>query len=154
MKHLDSDRRSRTGAFLLAATVAGLLWTQVLNAQTLYRWKDGSGVVQLSDRPPPQGTPFETLNVPRSTMPSAVPPAPAPSTSTPERERAEPTTSQTEPEKDPEQCRLARENLFWLENRARVRVRDEEGELVFLTPDEAEEQRRLAEQAVARHCKD
>ncbi len=29
----------------------------------LYKWQDADGVWQVSDRPPPQGTPFETLEL-------------------------------------------------------------------------------------------
>jgi len=141
----------------LGAVCLGIIFgltAYTAGAQTMYRWTDSNGVMQISDRPPPQGVAHEILPTPRS-VPVAPPPQmnPTEPKPTPTAENPRETAAQTEPERDPEQCRLARENLFWLENRARVRARNEEGEMVFLTPDEAAEQQRQAEQAVALHCK-
>lgn len=37
---------------------------QVSDGSTLYRWKTPSGRVQITDQPPPAGTPYQQLNYP------------------------------------------------------------------------------------------
>ena len=55
-------------------------------------------------------------------------------------------------EKNPEFCQRARENLETLNTAARIRMRDEDGELRYINEEEKEEQRQRAREAIATHC--
>jgi len=151
----------RTGPLLTAAALIAVLALALAapphaNAQAFYRWVSSEGTVQLSDRPPPHGIEYEVVSPQTSTSRSVganqgtVPPTTRPSVSNPFEPRADrPVMSQ---EKNPELCRRARDNLFWLENRARVRSRNTQGDLVMLTPEETAEQRREAQRVIDQHC--
>jgi predicted O-methyltransferase YrrM len=55
-------------------------------------------------------------------------------------------------ERDPEACAQAKRALQELDNRPRVRVYDETGELKYLSDEEKAELRRRAELTVELHC--
>ena len=57
-KPIASARRVRQGAALLFTALA---FTLALPAHAQWKWKDASGKVQYSDRPPPQGTPDKDI---------------------------------------------------------------------------------------------
>ena len=55
-------------------------------------------------------------------------------------------------EKNPEFCERARENLQILDTKARVTIRNEQGEKHFLSAEEKAEQRQAALDTIAEHC--
>lgn len=148
---------------LLRSTILVLSIASVpLAAETIYRWQDDRGNLVVSDRPPEDGTvAYETVRIGRSAMASAFrnpaesEPASGPETDAPvgagdRGSRAAPGGG--EPEKDPEACRTARENLKTLETFARIRTKDENGEYYYLTEEEKELRREQAREAIRVFC--
>lgn len=155
-------RNTFTGsALLLALLVAAPL---AMAGKTYYRWTDEQGNIVMSDRPPSApGIDYETVvkSGPslRPTSPqnsSAVKNSPAPVTpDTREGNKSEdsrPAVSQPRVERDPEACAQAKRALQELDNRPRVRVYDETGELKYLSDEEKAGLRRRAELTVELHC--
>jgi hypothetical protein len=122
-----------------------------------YKWTDSGGRPQHSDRPPPTGVDYEFIST-ETGLSRRVTRA---ETSTPEKVAA-PTpkksaadTRDNDPvaiEKNPELCDNARANLDTLNSKARVRIRDDDGAIRYLTPDEKDIQRQKAQDLIAVHC--
>lgn len=141
---------------LVAAASASLLSFSV-QAGNYYRWTNERGNVVHSDRPPPQGVDYEVV----STMSTqtrqvdadegAVAPVTEPDQG---KQSAAAPVPKLEPQilKNPEKCAAARKNLAMLDSRARIRMKNKEGEMVFLTPDEQEVQRQRALDTIEVHC--
>ena len=55
-------------------------------------------------------------------------------------------------EKNPDLCDQARANIDTLNSKARVRIRDADGAIRYLTPDEKDVQRQKADDLMAVHC--
>ncbi len=153
---MDVTRLKYTCLLALAACAALFFNPWSLAAgEVYYRWLDERGNPVNSDRPPPAGTPYEVVST-QSTLvrhvdatEGAVPPETEPSVSN----QFEPV--QTKPqglEKNPEQCKRARENLETLNTKVRIQIRNEQGELRPLTEEEKEEQRKIAQDTISVHC--
>ena len=124
-------------------------------SSTYYRWQDDRGNPVHSDRPPPAGTPYEVITTGSSLVrqvdaeEGAVPATTEPTVSN----DFEPVnTSKTTTKKNPEQCQRARENLQTLNTKARIQVRNDQGELRPLSEEEKEIQRQQAMDVIAVHC--
>ena len=142
----------------IAVVVSGVLGFGALTAtagDTYYRWLDDRGNPVHSDRPPPEGVDYEVVST-QSTMvrqveaeegavPAGIEPKPGN-----EFEQVDSAPSQIK--KNPEYCQRARENLATLNETARIRMRDENGEYYYLTEEQKAAQRSNAEAAIARHC--
>jgi hypothetical protein len=154
---LSSRRRQLLPvAAFLAVFALALVAPPDASAQAYYRWINKEGNLQISDRPPPHGTEYEVVS-PRNHTSRRVTAEqgvvlPTTESSTGDRFETQVLKPIMSQERNPELCRRARDNLFWLENRDRVRVRNEQGELVYLTPEQTEEQRQAALQVVDEHC--
>ena len=139
-----------------AAAVTLTLATVPADAgSVLYKWTNEKGNTVHSDRPPPTGTPYEVIstssNLMRRVKPDegAVPPEIVPKPGN----EFEPTEAQPRPvKKNPEQCKRARENLAVLNSKARIRIRDDQGQVRPLSEEEKEDQRQQATDAITRHC--
>lgn len=144
-------------SFLLLGTASS-----ALAAETLYRWKDSQGNLVVSDRPPEdRSIDFESVRMGANAMTKAFPPpaegAPR-STETndapvqEDQAGSDPMSRVERPEKDPERCKTARENLEALETFARIRTKDDKGEYYYLTEEEKELQREQAREVIRVHC--
>lgn len=136
------------------ATLFGVSLQAVAN-DNLYRWTDEEGNQFNSDRPPPAGVEYEVIST-RSSMVRKLdgdPEAESANVETSDQD-AEPvhTASRTTVEKNPELCARARDNLAQLDTRARIRLRNDEGEVRFLTEDEREHERDKAIGAIESYC--
>lgn len=139
-------------ALLAAALVQG---APANAGETYYKWIDANGRPVHSDRPPPKGVDYEVIRtgsglrrqvdseegaVPRSVEPT-------------ESNKFEPVEmTKVKVEKNPEYCARAQENLETLNTQARIRMRNDEGEIVYLSEEEKEAQRERARDTIEVHC--
>lgn len=155
-----------TRMFLALLVLAAGFSSTLHAADSYYRWKDERGNMVVSDRPPEASIEYEVFSTGSSRFRRVSPgegAVPAETTSRPgnrfqARDKAEDDASmdtaavEVLPEKDPEICDRARQNLETLETAARIRVRDEAGELRYLTGDEIAVQRQNALDNIDVHC--
>ena len=138
----------------LAASVALGLMSSAYG-ETYYRWVDDRGHPVHSDRPPPSGTEYEVVSTDSTLIrevvaeEGAVPLKIEPSASNefnPVKTRA-PII-----EKNPAYCERAKENLWALDNFARIRLPNEQGEMVYIDEKEKEAQRQQALKTIELNC--
>ena len=126
-------------------------------AQTnYYRWLDSGGNPIVSDRPPPSGTDYEVVST-QSTLKrtveaeeGAVPLAINPTTGNEftQQESAEAQRGK----KNAELCEKARANLEALSGKAKVTIRDSQGEVKELDPQEMQIQRETTKAQIKAYC--
>jgi hypothetical protein len=145
-----------TALILVAASLSG---TITAAEQGYYKWTDSGGRPQLSDRPPPAGVEYEFVSTDtgRSRRISAEESSAAAGSTAaamPKPEAPEPTEAEKQVliEKNPDLCDQARANIDTLNSKARVRIRDADGAIRYLTPDEKDVQRQKADDLMAVHC--
>lgn len=157
-KRLADFLRQTVPAIVLAGAtlVAGTAYAE----DGYYKWTDNSGRTHLGDRPPPAGTDYEFVatdtGIRRSIAADNNPGAgnsAAPAMPKPEPQKQTVAQQQITIEKNPEYCEQARANIDTLDSVARIRIRDDDGEMRFLTDEEKAIQRRKAEDMIAVHCK-
>lgn len=139
---------------LIVLLAAGSLHAGAADAH--YRWLDSRGNTVLSDRPPPAGVDYEVVST-RSGLKrlvtgeqGAVPREVVPSVSN----EFDPVARNpaAEVRKNPEICNIARKNLETLDTFARVQVRDDQGNIQFLSDEDKEAQRNEAQALIRQHC--
>jgi len=142
----------RTLAIMAVVSLSSL---QTQASSTYYRWLDARGNPVHSDRPPPPGTPYEVITTGSGlkrqvdASEGAVPATTEPTVSN----DFEPISTRDQPvQKNPEQCKRAQENLQTLNTKVRIQIRNDQGELRPLSPEEKEAQRKQAMDAIAVHC--
>lgn len=145
--------------FPIVALIIGFLCpTSTLGADKFYKWKDSSGVVQISDRPPPSGTPFEEgavnssgnfigSNQARSNSMQQSSASNAPMNAIGDNPGKSPQFV-----KDPALCESARQNLESLDNFVRIRVQNADGSFRILSPEEKDVERAKAQKIVQMNC--
>ena len=147
------NRAFPTCALVLATALS--VYGSLANAgQNVYRWTDDRGNPVNSDRPPPQGIKYEVISTQSSMVRTveadegAVPPRiePAPGN------EFEPVDSKPKSQKNPEYCKRAQENLAALDTHARIRLRDENGDVRYLTEEEKAAEREKAVKGVEFYC--
>ncbi len=140
--------------------LAFLLFTAsqlVYAGDTVYRWLDQRGNPVHSDRPPPTGTPYEVISSGSSLKrvvkaeEGAVPAEIKPRAGN-KFEPVDTKEKEERYEKNPELCALAKSNLETLESAARVRLRDENGEMAYLSEEQKADQVERARQMIKVHC--
>lgn len=144
-------------AMLLTAMIAiGFSSVPAGAARDYYKWTDDEGVTHYSARPPHNRvaevvsvTTGERTAVPASGSDSSQ----GSSASTPDTE-SDTQTAATDPAKlkDPERCQNARDNLEVLSNNAKVRMRNESGDIHYLTEEEKAEKSREFQKAIDESC--
>lgn len=142
---------------LLTALLITLAAAPPVLSDTIYRWNDERGNPVISDRPPPPGTPYTTVNPDFGGKRKAAnaPAQPAFGRPGPPIEATDPeATAARDPEKIPELCERARENIYKLETFARIRTYDANGEARYITDDERASQLENAKAIEANHCDD
>ncbi|GEM_PF-196827 len=161
-RQMGYSPRLLSALLVLAAGVSTTLHAE----DSYYRWKDERGNMVVSDRPPEASIEYEVFSTGSSRFRRVSPgegAVPAETTSRPgnrfeTQDKADDNGSmdtvavEVLPEKDPEICERARQNLETLETAARIRVRDEAGELRYLSADEIETQRQNALDNIDVHC--
>jgi hypothetical protein len=150
--------RFRQGVFavLMLAGVC-LSGTAALAAGGYYKWLDERGNPQLSDRPPPAGVEYEYVSTDtglkrrvsaaesgRTGSAPAMPEQAAPASTVAQE--------QAKIKKNPAYCDQAKANLDTLNSAARVRIREPEGDIRYLTEEEKDVQRQKAKDMIAVHC--
>ena len=144
-----------TGALILAIAVPMLTGSFANAGQNVYRWTDDRGNPVNSDRPPPQGVDYEVI----STSSSMVRPVDAEEGAVPLKVKPSPSndfepvdTNMPKIEKNPEYCQRARENLETLDLKVRIQMRNDQGEVYFITDEEREVQRQKALDSIKANC--
>tara|TARA_R110002110_G_scaffold415765_1_gene655133 strand:+ start:10562 stop:11017 length:456 start_codon:yes stop_codon:yes gene_type:complete len=141
----------------LAAAAVIITMTALASSagNTYYRWVDDRGNPVHSDRPPAKGVEYEvistgsTLKRQVSAEEGAVPAEVEPRVGN-EFEQVD--TADKKLEKNPEFCQRARDNLETLNTAARIRMRNDQGEIRFISEEEKAEQRKTAEANIKAHC--
>ncbi len=146
---------------ILTASTATVLITLMAAAgsavagDTYYRWKDDRGNPVHSDRPPPSGIEYEVVST-RTTLVRKVDSSAAAAGSTaptaPPATQTETASSTAPTPQNEEYCQNARANLETLNSKARVRTRNAEGEVVFLSDEEKEKEKERAQDIIDAHC--
>jgi hypothetical protein len=145
----------RICALLLAVAVPTLCGSLANAGQVVYRWMDSQGNPVNSDRPPPVGTEYEVISTNSSMVRAvdadegAVPLKVKPS---PDNQFEPVDTATPKIEKNPEYCQRAQENLAALDSKVRIQMRNEQGEVHFLTEEERNVQRQKALDTIKVHC--
>lgn len=150
---------------LLFTTCALVLTTAVLvfsatfaNAagQVVYRWTDERGNQVNSDRPPPQGIEYETISTSSSMVHTVQPESSTePSTVNPDTGKDASSVADAKApasQKNPEFCARAKDNLTQLDTHARIRLRDDKGEVRYLSEEEKLVERQKAAEAIKVFC--
>ena len=119
-----------------------------------YRWNDKWGNPVHSDRPPPQGTEYEIVESGSSLIrkvqsTEGVVPVSAP---TKPGGAGQEETKPAPRQKDADLCNRAQKNLETLNSRARIRLRDENGEIRYLSEEDKKVQREEAQALISVHC--
>ncbi|MGQ9425497.1 DUF4124 domain-containing protein [Gilvimarinus sp. F26214L] len=130
-----------------------LISLPTLAAKNYYKWTDEDGVTHYSARKPHDQS-ADVVSVATGR------PAPASDSQAPSPDKArndEPAgnnraQSESGNLKDPERCEAARNNLEVLRNNAKVRMKDENGEIHYLSEEEKAEKSREFQQAVDESC--
>ena len=148
-------RAGKTFIVSLAASAFILSYVSGASAETFYRWNDDRGNPVHSDRPPPKGVDYEVV----STNSTLIRPVEANQGAVPRK--IEPTVSNDfdtvdtrKPmmEKNSAYCAQARENLQALDTFARIRVRNDQGEFIYIDEEQKAIQRQQALDTIEAHC--
>ncbi len=136
--------------------LATILCASFANADAVvYRWNDAAGNQVNSDRPPPLGIEYETIST-SSSMVHTVDPAEGtvPPTAKPGAGKDAPAAAAKAPAslKNPEHCARARDNLTQLDTHARIRLRDDQGEIRYLSEEEKAAEKQKALDAIKVFC--
>lgn len=136
-----------TGNSLLASFIisATLLAPQVM-ASKVYKWVDENGITHFSEHPP-RNTPT-TLIKPKTGHSEPV--FYGSSSAAASEESTEGMVTQEEYHR--ERCDIAKKNIEALRNFGRVKVRNDEGELHYLTEDEQQQRLQTNQQMVDESC--
>jgi Domain of unknown function (DUF4124) len=137
--------------------VLALCSLQVMADAKLYRWKDSEGNTVMSDRPPPTGVDFEAIATDSSVVrrvDGEPPPKKITSTSPPKKKATQSPqpTVKTVYKKNPEYCESARRNLTVIDQSARVRMKDENGEYYYISDEQRHSEREKNLEAIKMHC--
>jgi len=149
----------------LVGTTALLAFSAVANAACNggYRWSEtvgGKTTVHYTQQPP-EGRQSECVQITTGTRslvnpgesPAAEPTqAPAAGKPAEGQASAKPKSLQGVPDKDPEKCKQAQDTKSVLDTKARIREKTETGEYRYLTPEEINEQRSLADESIGVFC--
>lgn len=121
-----------------------------------YRWLNDRGQPVHSDRPPPQGVDYEVVSTGskfRRAVASDEGAVPLETTPTPGNQFDQvDTEAANRSAKNPELCSKARANLAALDSSEQVQVRNDQGEIRNLNPDEIIVERQTAKAQIGVYC--
>ena len=133
---------------LVLVLVFALSHTAQAGKKGYWTWNDSKGDPQYSDRPP-EGV--DAVFVEKNTTNSAVSPPYQGQAANGEEKTSGPETMEALPNKDPEICSQAKNNLANLKS-ARVRITEADGSKHYLTEDEKAEQRERNQRLIDLNC--
>lgn len=113
----------------------------------VYKWTDEKGLVHYSERPP-LGIQTEIVKPETGHSEPVNYGSPASEKAKDEKKADAGKSSQ----KDPERCAAARKNLDTLKTYARIKIKGDDGEYRFLTPDEQQQKTNEATKAIEESC--
>lgn len=148
-------RAGNTFIPVLATMAITLGYISAASGETYYRWTDDRGSPVHSDRPPPKGVAYEVVSTdsrlvrPVEPDKGAVPKKVTPTVS---NDFQPMDTRQVLVEKNPEYCQRAKENLNALNTSARIRLRNEEGEYIYIDEEQKAIEKQKALDAIAVNC--
>ena len=117
--------------------------------EKVYKWTDKRGVTHYGQRPP-ANTETEVIK-PQTGHSDPVTYAPAPNAGAAQTDTNKVQTTE-KPLKDPERCSQARQNLETLKTYARIKMKGDDGEYRYLTPDEQKQKLDESAKAVEESC--
>ena len=138
---------------VILALTAG---NSIMAGTTHYRWINDRGEPVYSDRPPPKGVDYEVISTGTSfkrevaAEEGAVPREIEPRVGN-QFEKTD-MAEMNRLKKNPELCARARTNLEALNSAPRVKIRNSQGEIRLLTPEEMEIEKQTAEAQVGVYC--
>lgn len=124
-----------------------------------YKWTDKKGYTHHSDRPPPPGMEYEFIGTEsglrrhvtaEESRDEGRPSAPVRGSPTEAEQKANEQAAAVE--RDPALCDQAKANIDTLNSKARVRIRDADGGIRYLSEEEKDAQRRKARDMMVVHC--
>lgn len=148
-------KRARLNCALILVTTLSVYGAAANAGQNVYRWLDDRGNPVNSDRPPPQGIKYEVISTQSSMVRSvdadegAVPAEVKPSVG---NEFEPKDTTKLKVEKNPEYCERAKQNLAALDSNARIKLRNEKGEVHYLSKEEIQLERNKAIETMKLNC--
>jgi hypothetical protein len=148
-------RVSITCALVVVAAMMAMYGYRASASETLYRWMDEAGNPVNSDRPPPQGVKYEVISTSSSMVrkvgsdEGAVPLKVKPSA---DNDFQQVDTSKPKIEKNSEFCDRAKENLAALDSNIRIQMRNDKGEVHYLSAEEREVERKKALDTIKANC--
>ena len=147
-------------ATILIAGLLGLL-AQPTVAAIMYRWSDTNGRPVISDRPPPPGTPYTTLDSAQygksslrrdeTQQPTSQNVEKSTTNLTQQTPNDNPTAS-VRIQKNADLCKHAQDNIYTYENFSRIRTVDPDGTVRFMSSVEIETKLSDARQVEKSHC--
>ncbi len=142
-------------ALVLTASTLTVAGNSATASEVVYRWKDEAGNPVNSDRPPPKGIEYEVITT-KSSMVRPVDAAEGnvpPNTKPQAGNESQPVAVTTPPvEKNAEYCRQAKDNLAALDSDVRIQMRNEKGEVYYLSTEERDVQRKKAVDTIKVNC--
>lgn len=131
------------------ALVGVMLSQQGFAKEKVYTWTDSKGTVHYGERPP-KDTPSKLVHTRTGhSDPTPVPTSPL-GISEPVADSAGDDAQASQ--KDPERCATAQENLTLLNTSARVKIKNAEGILVYLTEEDKVKQRETMQIIINQSC--
>ena len=115
--------------------------------EKVYKWTDAKGQTHYGQRPP-AGTETEVIK-PQTGHSDPVNYSAAPNEKDKEAKK---TDAKDAPPKDKERCENARKNSETLKTYARIRIKGDDGEYRYLTPDEQKQKLDEATKAIEESC--
>ena len=150
MKH-----KITSSAFVLATAMLVLFGSFASAGETLYRWKDERGNPVNSDRPPPIGVEYEVISTSSSMVRKVEADEGAVALKvkpTPGNEFEQTSSDVPVVEKNPEFCERAKDNLAQIDSNARIRMRNDQGEVRYLSEEEKAAEREKALTSIEAYC--
>lgn len=138
---------------IISFCLLGILAAQNVLAAKVYTWKDSKGVVHYGEHPPKdvKATLVKTRTGHSDPTPApATTPATTPTTTPANQTDA--ANNALDSLKDPTRCAQARENLNILNNVARIKTQDANGNSVIMTEDDKVKQREVAQTIIDQAC--
>lgn len=139
--------------------IFALLAAPLVAAQTYYKWTDDNGTVHFTQEPPADSD-YEIINTSGQVTGTSPSPqnAPPPLGEASGAESAEEVQMPREAEPDPEllkaRCRQAHENMFWLQNKRRVIIEDDDGNETFASAEKQLEMMEENQALIDEWCQD
>ncbi len=126
------------------------------HAATLYKWTDDNGVIHFTEHPPAGVTNVEKVRNHVGRGNSPVQYNGSRQDSSADQSTNSQQNSNNQPQRDPAvqkaRCETARKNLDALSSFVRIREKDENGELRFLSEEEVQERRQNFKSIIEKEC--